>query len=330
MKHIHLLIPDLFPPREIAAEACANLQLPALERLLARGRKGHFTADSLENCLCAAFGADGVAPVRAAADGLEVGEGYWLCADPVNLHLQRAQMLLLPDVAPRQEEATALCADLNAHFAGMGMHFYAPHPRRWYVRLEVEPQMTTTPLRQVTWHDAKFHQPQGVDALRWQRFVTEIQMLMYAHAVNQVRAARGELIISSLWMWGGGRAKPLQRTFDAAGGDSELAGAFASVAGLPRFESLQAMLGGRCEEGLWVCGAPGEALQRGDLHAWRTAVLQLEQEYAQTLLNALQTGRLRSFTLQVLQAEGGRRFELTRGAAWSLWRGAPPLAQYAV
>jgi hypothetical protein len=171
MNHLHLLIPNLFPPQEIAAEVCAGLQLPALEKILARGSASTSPAQTLEDWLCVAFGAQSVAPVRAAADGVEVGAAYWLCADPVNLQLQRAQMLVLPDVMQSQEDAAALCARLNEHFAGMGFHFVAPHPQRWYVQLEAEPQMVTSPLQQVAWCDAMFHQPQGTDALRWQRIV---------------------------------------------------------------------------------------------------------------------------------------------------------------
>jgi hypothetical protein len=95
-------------------------------------------------------------------------------------------------------------------------------------------------------------------------------------------------------------------------------------------ESLPTMLDGQYASGLWVCSAPGEALQRGDLYAWREAVQQIEQQYAQPLLKALQAGRLQRLTLEVLREATAHRFELTRGAAWKLWRGARPLAQYAV
>jgi hypothetical protein len=44
--------------------------------------------------------------------------------------------------------------------------------------------------------------------LHWQRILTEIQMALYAHPLNQAREARGELLVSSLWLWGGGRAMP--------------------------------------------------------------------------------------------------------------------------
>jgi hypothetical protein len=329
MNHLHLLIPDLFPPQEIAAEVCAGLQLPALEKLLARGSESASPAETLEDWLCDAFGAEAVAPVRAAADGLEAGGNYWLCADPVNLQLQRAQMLLLPDVLPGQEEAAVLCASLNEHFAGLGPRFFAPHPRRWYVQPEAEPHMTTTPLGQVAWRDAKFHQPEGTDALRWQAIVNEAQMLLHDHAVNRARAARGELAINSLWLWGGGRAKPLRGAFDAVGGDSELGAAFAHVSGTARIETLQGMLDGNFDTGLWVYEALGAAHRRGDYHAWREAVQQVERQCA-LLFRALRTGRVQRVTLEALQEEGARRFELTRASAWKLWRAAKPLARYAV
>ena len=164
----------------------------------------------------------------------------------------------------------------------------------------------------------------------WQRIATEAQMLLHAHPLNQARAEHGELPINSLWFWGGGRAIPLAPTIDAVGGDYGLVNAFAGAAGMKPVDSLQAMLDGRYENGLWICTASGEALQRGDLYAWREAVQQVEQQYAQPLLKALRAGRLQRLTLEVLWEDGVHRFVLTRGDAWKLWRRARPLARYAV
>jgi hypothetical protein len=330
MKHLHLLITDLFPAQDIAAEVCAGLQLPALEKLLARGNASAAPVATLEDWLCTAFGVQSVAPVRAAADGLDVGEAYWLCADPVSLQLQRAQILVLPEAMPGKEDAESVCAALNVHFAEAGLRFAAPHSQRWYVQVEAEPQMTTSPLRQVVWRDAKFFQPQGADALCWQRIVTEMQMLLYAHPLNQAREARGEAMINSLWLWGGGRAEALQKVFEAFGGDSSLAAAFAQTAGVVHAGSLQTMLDGQQASGLWVCVAAGDAQRCGDLYAWREAVQRIEQEVAQPLLKALQAGRLQRLTLEVLRENGSQRFSLTRGDSWKLWRPERSLARYAV
>ncbi|MBI4808229.1 MAG: hypothetical protein HY799_04715 [Nitrosomonadales bacterium] len=329
MNHLHLLIPDLFPPQNIAAEVCVDLHLPVLEKVLVRGSASTSAAISLEDWLCASFGVHAVAPVRASAYGLDTGDGYWLCADPVNLQLHRAQMMLIPEVAATQEEAAALCDKLNAHFAGQGMQFFATHPLRWHLRLEAGPQLSTTPLRQAAWQDAKFHQPLGADTLHWQRILTEIQMVLYAHPLNQAREARGELLVSSLWLWGGGRAVSLHSAFDAVGGDSDTARAFARAAGITQAASLEDMLHAKGAGGLWVNEAMSSAQQRGDYHAWREAVFQLELDCV-LLLQALRTGRLQQLTLEVSGANCVQRFELTRASVWKLWQPVRALARYAV
>ena len=329
MNHLHLLIPDLFPPQDIAAEVCAGLSSPALEKILARAHGSAAPAATPEEWLCDAFGAQAVAPVRAAADGLDASEGYWLCADPVNLQLHRAQMMLIPEVGATQAEAAALCDNLNSHFAGQGMRFFAPQPQRWYVQLTQEPQLTTTPLRQAAWQDARFHQPQGADTLHWQRVMTEIQMLLYAHPANQAREARGGLLISSLWLWGGGRAMQLSAVYDVLGGDSDVGLAFARSVGIAQAVSLDDMLRAKGASGLWVNEAMSGAQQRGDYHAWREALLQLERDCA-SLSQALRIGRLQRLTLEVLSVNGTQRFESTRASAWRLWRPVRALARYAV
>ena len=138
MKSVHLVIPDLFLPKDIAAGVCADLRLPALEKMLGRGastgsdpstgsgRTGE--GGCLENHLCELFGvpcqADApVAPVSAAFDGLAAG--CWLRADPVHWSLQRDQLLLLPNAEVSADEAGQMCAGLNEHFAGQGMEFFA-------------------------------------------------------------------------------------------------------------------------------------------------------------------------------------------------------------
>jgi hypothetical protein len=56
----------------------------------------------------------------------------------------------------------------------------------------------------------------------------------------------------------------------------------------------------------------------------------VELLYAQPLLKALKAGRLQQLTLDVMREDALHRFELTRNAAWKLWRGSRPLARYAV
>ena len=332
----HLVIPDLFLPREIAADTCTGLQLPALEKLLARARAEPLLADTLEAWLCTAFGVEGlsIAPVTLRADGMEPGGSYWLRADPVHLHIRQGKMVLQPDVLQDADEAAQLCASLNAHFAHEGLRFFAPCPQRWYLQLDAAPDMLARPLAQVAGRNIHAHLPQGPDALRWQGISNEIQMLFHEHAVNQAREARGELPVNSVWLWGGGRAAgQLLRPFAGLYGDSQLAIAFAQAAGIPCAalpDNMRGCVGNASGDVLLVWEGLRRAIQHGDLNAWRISLRHFEQCCAAPLLAALRTGSIAQVTLDVPGNGVARRYVLTRGAAWKLWRGTKRLAHYAL
>jgi hypothetical protein len=334
MKNVHLVIPDLFLPRGAAAEACAGLHLPALGKLLARVQREALQADTLEAWLCTAFGvADmAIAPVTLLADGLQAGEGYWLRADPVHLHIQRDQLILQAEVPLNADEAVRLCAALNAHFSADGMHFIAPHPQRWYLRTDAVPDMIAHTLAQVTGRDIHAHLPQGADALRWHGVLNEIQMLLFEHPVNEARETRGELPINSVWLWGGGRVpENLKQPFARICSDSDLAAAFAQAANIPcgalPDDAMQCAAGDGGDV-LIVWDGLRRALQCGDLAAWRMSLLEFEQRIAAPLLGALRAGQVNTITLDVLQAHNARRFVLHRNDAWKFWRRPRRLDSY--
>lgn len=334
MNNVQIVMPELFLPQQLAREACAGLQLPALEKLLARAEATPLQADTLEAWLCNAFGVDrlAIAALTLQADGVSPGEDYCLRADPVHIRLQREQMVLQAGVAPTAEEAAQLCASLNAHFSGSGLRFTAPHPQRWYVQLAAAPALETRPLSQVAGRDVRAFLPAGSDALHWHGVFNEIQMLLFTHAVNQAREERGETAINSVWLWGGGHATPaLLRPYARVSGDSELALAFAEVAGIPalrvpgetRFRASE-VNGAE----LLVWEGLQEALQRGDLGGWRDSLQQFEQDCLAPLLSELAAGKIGRITLDVPGEDEARRFVLNRAALWKLWRFPQPLAYY--
>ena len=352
MKTIHLVIADLFLPKEIAAEACAGLHLPALEKMLARGTStGSARADvsgvSLENELCGLFGmpcGEGmpIAPVCASFDGL--GEGCWLRADPVHLRLQREQIVLLPDVAVSADEAGRFCAGLNEYFAGQGMAFFAPYPQRWYVRLDKLPDVEMVALSQVAGRNIDGLLPGGVEATRWRQVFNEIQMLLFAHPLNADREARGELPVNGVWLWGvgqAGRLPPPQKNYDSVSSDEVLVEMFAAAAGIPFAEwgssfsltppSPQGERGLLPEGGqLLVFTGLRSALRRGDLAGWRDVLQDFETGYAQPLWQALRAGEISQLRIDVLGGDDRRRVSLTRADAWAFWRRSKGLAGYSM
>lgn len=330
-KHCHVAIADLFLPADIAGEASAGLDLPALTWLLARAQPVALPEDTLEEWLCRVFGISNqaIAPVTLQSDGIAPQEFYWLRADPVHIQMQRDKMILRAEVALTADEAAQLCASLNDHFASQGLHFFAPNPQRWYVRLDSAPNIVTYTLAQTVGRNVHRHLPQGPDALRWHQIFNEIQMLFFDHAVNVSRAERGELPVNSVWFWGGGKtANPPRSVFTTMMSDSPLAAAFARAAEIPSAplpDDLNTTT--QHQSLLIVWDSLRRSLHQGELHAWREAVMHLERNCV-SLKQALRAGQLSTLTLDVLNAGNAQSFVLTRAASWKLWRVPKPLDYY--
>jgi len=334
MKSVRLVIPDLFLPKDISAEVCADLRLPALEKILSRGRSEILPQKPLENHLCELFDVPlqldvPVAPISAAFDGLP--EGCWLRADPVHLNMQRDQ-LLLSRVLPDNTEAVEFCMSLNAHFSDQGMTFFAPHPQRWYVRLATMPNIYTMSLSAVMGANVRDALPTGVDAVRWHQLFNEIQMLLFEHPFNQAREARGELPVNSIWLWGGGYSMSLAcENYDWVSSDEVLPEMLAMAAGVPFAAwSKQWDEAGRDGRQLLVWTGLSSALQDGDLASWRKALQEFEVGYAQPLWQALGAGKLAQLQLDIMSESDMKCLRLKRGDTWAFWRRVRHLEKYSL
>lgn len=334
MKSVHLVIPDLFLPKEFAAEICADLPLPALEKMLCKGRSEILDPDPLEDMLCKLFdiqprGNAPIAALSAAFDGLAAG--YWLRADPVHLRLQRDQMLLVAHSEISAEEAGEMCTSLNEYFVGQGMEFFAPHPHRWYVRLDSLPDIRTMPISQVIGGDVRRALPTGASAAHWHRIFNEIQMLLFAHPCNESREARGEMTINSVWLWGAGHSDgvaPLKNCSNASS-DEVLVEMLAAAADVP-FSTWAETWRDTDNDGrqLLVWAGLRPALQSGDMATWRNTLQDFERGYAQPLWQALRNGKIAQLQLDILSSDGQRRILMTRGDAWKFWMRTRRLAEY--
>jgi len=138
--HLELVVPALFLAQELPPAS-----LPALELLLARGRRSEAMAVDLETWLARAFGlaqAPGesvpfpAGALTALGHGLDPGENEWLRADPVHLRAERGHVLLVPSpaFALGAEEAQSLAAALAPLLAGR-CELHVVRPDQWCLRL---------------------------------------------------------------------------------------------------------------------------------------------------------------------------------------------------
>ena len=128
---------------------------------------------------------------------------YWLLAAPVHMQLGRESYFLTapaPLLAPGAD-AASIVESLNQHFVGFGYHFYLQNDI-WFLGLDADPKITTTPIEKVVNKDVAPYLPQGEGALAWAKFQNEIQMLLFAHPLNEARENQGLPVINSLWFYG--------------------------------------------------------------------------------------------------------------------------------
>ena len=85
MRNVDIVILDLFLPQEISVNACADLSVPVLEKMLARAKPASLSSEigstgTLEEWLCRTFGIaqqmdEPIAPITLMADGMQPGTG---------------------------------------------------------------------------------------------------------------------------------------------------------------------------------------------------------------------------------------------------------------
>ena len=301
---------ELVIPGRLASRA----RLSSLELLAARGRRSRASPQRLERWLQQAFGLEG--PVAAGAlsvlgAGGAPGEAIWTRADPVHMQVMRDRVVLAPATAfpLARGDADTLCQAVNAHFAG-AIELRAIDPSRWCVRLEAEIDVGDEPPLEMAGREAT---KRPGDAL-----LTEIQMLLHSHAVNEAREARGEPAVNSLWFWGAGRLPGrMQSRWQSVASADPLA------LGLARLASAAA--GALpASAAVWLEQAPEDGRH---LVILEPAMEALERDWFAPLAAALRSGRIGMLSLHVPDA--GFSVETVRGDLRRFWRRAKALESYA-
>ena len=325
MKSVHLVIPDLWLPPDLASAVCAGLETPVLGRLFGRAvssgeAQPQKAIEQRVSELCGLPPGMSYAHLFARYDRLE--EGYWLCANPVYLEVQRDR-LMLQEVALDAVLSQALCDDLNRHFAADGLVFVAPHPQRWYVRCDAPPRMTTTPLFAAVGQDVQSLLPTGTEALAWIRRFNEIQMLLYGHVHNEMREAAGQTPVNSLWFWGEGDAPgDMTPGIQWIVTDHDFSRQLAAASGVPHSGWRLPWQPDSADRQLLLWEGLQNAARLGDWQAWRESLATLESALARPLWEALRAGRIDQVVLEIGGMSGWQHSVLKRRDALAFWRSA--------
>ncbi|OHC65795.1 MAG: hypothetical protein A2040_04450 [Rhodocyclales bacterium GWA2_65_19] len=318
-----LIVPGLIWTRQALADLTYDLPLPAFATLLGRGRLRHRAPQSTAATLAETFGLDAPLPgaaLRRLALREHPGDAEWLCLDPVRLRFEQ-NSLIVDD--PRQleltdDEAAALAVSLGPTFAEFGrLDVISPHA--WNLRLSaVAPAFHALPE---AIGRAASALPLTPDYAPWRHAISEAQMLLHAHPLNQAREAAGKPPVNSLWPWGGGRLpRVTSNAHDALWSDDPVARGIARLLQIDGASLPAGFTGTAARRPLAIHRALEQPARSGDATIWREQLTRLEADWLAPALDALRNGQLGALRLLAPGDLAAAELQVSRHDLWKFWR----------
>ena len=215
----HLLIPFAASGDEGCLQARRELELPHLERLLARLPAAQADVGDEQRLAmphervlaseCGLQAPDGCIPWAAwqlAQAGRDTEGGAWAWITPCHWHVGQDHIAMAHpqhlQLAP--DESQTLLAAMRPYFEQDGLALEYDAPTRWLARGEVFRGFASASLDRVIGRIVDPWLPRGPEARTIRRLQQEMQMLLYTHAVNDERTQRGLPVVNSFWVSGTG------------------------------------------------------------------------------------------------------------------------------
>jgi hypothetical protein len=156
---------------------------------------------------------EGLAALRMWGQTGDRPTGWIAGADPVYLEPRLDHLCLhaLGRAAVSQADLRALIDHLQAKLADEKGFGFARLGTNGYLSAQVPIATAMVPAHVVDQRVPSEYLPAGDNAASYRNLLSEIEMSLHDHEVNQRRLAAGQQPINSLWVWGGGLA-PERRT----------------------------------------------------------------------------------------------------------------------
>jgi hypothetical protein len=276
----HLLIPFAITSDEGCVQALQTLELPNLDKLLARlqptaADEGDEQSLSMphERVLAKALklsAPDGCLPWaawQAAQSGRDTQGAAWARITPCHWQVGQDHIAMghPHQLGLSEQQSQALLAAMKPWFEEDGIALEYGAPTEWLARGEVFRGFASASLDRVIGRMIDAWLPQGPEARTVRRLQQEMQMLLYTNGINDERAAAGEKPVNSFWVSGTG-ALP----------DSHAS---------------------RLPDGLVVAHEMRDAALMADWHAWASAWRRIDEAECAALVKSLERGEHVSLTL---------------------------------
>lgn len=243
----------------------------------------------------------------------------WMHAEPVHFAagLDRLSFLDLQGAAPvTGEERAALFDTLQREFSSGDFTLHALGGD-WFLRSSSLVQIATSPPDAAAANELRSAMPRGKDSAVLHRTMTELQMMLHEHPVNEKRARFGAPAINALWLWGAGSQNEMPSPSSlpvAFGSDAFLLGLYRLIDRKPDPlpSSALELLPAIAKQDRALIVATGQELSV------------LESRWIEPLVTALRSGTIGRLDLVL----GEWHIEATRSALRKFWRKPWPPTQW--
>ena len=218
---VHLLIPFAACLAPGCRDAIRTLQLPQLQRLVARlaataadnGNGGERSLspphERVQAAACGLSAPDGCLPWAAwqvRQDPGGAAGAAWAWITPCHWHVATDHIVMKHprDLRLDGDESKALLSAMQPFFVQDGITLAYHAPTRWLASGELFRGLATASLDRVLGRDIDEWVPRAAAAAPLRRLQQEMQMLLYTHAVNDERVRGGLLPVNSFWASGTG------------------------------------------------------------------------------------------------------------------------------
>jgi hypothetical protein len=200
MKSLAIAFADFGLP--VQAELAPRMD--ALGRLLARGAQ---TACGLPGWRHWVLETAGVSPPRRLPLARTIADqaGNWAIATPVHLLAGLEHVHFDPTGLPQlsDDEWQQVAVEFNRVFDGDGLRLKVERGCALLRFDQGVDALTHDPLP-LSGRDVGAWLPAGADGARLRRLMTEIQMWLHVHPLNEARGRDGQAPVNGLWIWGQG------------------------------------------------------------------------------------------------------------------------------
>ncbi len=338
MNEFTALFAFALPPPELARDLIRHLNTPALATLLGKASLKNLPASPAyaralphEVWLTQYLFSNSKLPAHAVmqAIGLAVPSKHCFMLNPVHIHIARDHLILTDarQLEFGEIEARQLFEAAAPYFAEQGLELIYGTPQLWFVAAEKMAELDCASLDAACGHNIDIWLPRQAaqqNEREWRKLQNEIQMLWYAHPVNEDRIDKGLAPVNALWLSGATPAAPANTSSATLWRMQEETPPLAAhtLLGKPvNLSSAETWQTPPKSTILYVDQLSSAGLA-GDWGTWLAQMQALEQNCFAPLLQQLQTGRIQE--LKLLLADSNQILEC-RLNKWSLrwpWRKA--------